>query len=188
MADGWNPIDHPVNHIEITGKPSPGHAVVGGAAIKRKWDERGGIGIEGSTIVLMKLELVSFDVKIRLYTTADWAAWDAWKPLIHKVPNRYKPLALDIYHPILAELKIKAVVVEAISQFVEVEDSGVWEVTITFKTYRKRRPLPLVKPEGSEAPKPQDPFEQMMVNNSAEISKLVDRFAGNKPPVTGGVP
>jgi len=152
----WNPLSQPVDHIILAGRKSPGLAEVTGGASPRKWDERGGYGLSGSTLVFKGIGLAKFTVKLKLYTEDDWAAWHTWKPLVDKPPLGSKAKAMDITHPLTEQLGVAAVVVEEVSQ-PEQTDSGEWTITIKFIEYRKPK-VALAKPDGAKAT-PADPIE-----------------------------
>jgi hypothetical protein len=165
----WNPIDAPINYILLTGQKSPGIADVEGASSPRKWDERNGYGLSGSTVVFTGLGLAKFVVRLRFYTAEHWAAWAVWQPLVAKPPMGSRPRALDIWHPHLEELGIKSVVVEDVSQPKQTAD-GEWTVEIKFIQWRRPK-LALAKPEGSQA-KPTDPYDQLIERLTTQVQEL----------------
>jgi hypothetical protein len=156
----WNPLEKPVDHIVLGGWKSPGLAEVTGGASPLKWDERGGYGLSGSTLIFRGVGLVKFTVKLRLYTPEDWAGWQAWRPLVSKPPLGSKAKAMDFIHPLTEALGVSAVVVEEVSQ-PEQTDNGEWTITIKFIEHRKPTPA-LAKPEGSRAT-PVDPIEMHVI-------------------------
>lgn len=162
----YDPITQPVDYILLAQQRSPGIARVKGAGSPRKWDERGGYGLSGSTLVFTGTRLSEFDVQLLFTTPEDWAAWDVWKPLVARPPSRVRPRALDIWHPWLEELEIKRVVVLDVLQPDEGE-TGEWTRTIKFKAFRAPK-LTLAKPEGSKS-KPTDPVD-------AYIEQLTGQF------------
>jgi hypothetical protein len=167
----WNPVEQPVDYILLSGQKSPGLADVDGASSPRKWDERAGYGLSGSTIVFTGLGLAKFSVRLRFYTVEHWAAWDAWKELVAKPPVGRRPRALDIWHPHLEELGIKSVVVEDVLQPKQTAD-GEWTVEVKFIQFRLPK-LTLAKPEASQA-KPTDPYDQVidgLVNQVQELAQ-----------------
>lgn len=163
----WNPLDQPVDYIKLAGQKSPGLAEVIGAASPRKWDERGGYGLSGSTVVFRGVGLCKFTVKIKLYTADDWASWDAWRPLVAKPPLGTRARAQEIWHPLLEQLEVSAAVVEEVSQPEQTND-GEWTITIKFIEYRKPK-VALAKPDGAKAT-PADPIETQV------IQPLVNQF------------
>lgn len=156
----WDPLSSPVDFIKLAGQKSPGLAEVLGGASPRKWDERGGYGLSGSTLVFRGVGLAKFQVKVKLYTVEHWNAWRAWKPLVSKPPLGTRPKAQDIWHPLLEEIEVKAAVVEEVSQPEQTGD-GEWTVTIKFIEFRKPK-VSLAKPDGAKAT-PADPIETNVI-------------------------
>lgn len=162
-----NPLDNPelYDFFLLAGQKSPGLCDVAGAGTPRTWDERKGYGLSGATIVYTGDGLAKFGIKIKLYTTEDFAAWDTFKLLLKKTPRGVRPKAMDISHPLLEELGITSVVVEDLLQGVQTAD-GEWTYEVKLKQYRA--PLPTIgKPDGS-ASKADQPTAQ------TEIDKTID--------------
>lgn len=169
----WDPINEPQDYILLVQQKSPGIAEVVGASSVRKWDEPSGPGISGARSVFMGRPLAHFSVKLRLYTAEDWAAWHAWKPLVTAVPKRRGAKgkdtgALDISHPLLAEVGISSVAVEELKA-PEQTDHGEWTIEIRFIEFRPPHFGALAKPEGAAAT-PVDPIEQNV------IKPLLDQY------------
>jgi hypothetical protein len=135
----FDPITSPQDYIMLAGKRSPGIAEVLNAASIREWDEPEVYGVTGSRLTFKRRKAAHFSVKLTLFTVQDWADWAAWKPIVDQLPKRGAGSgdtknpdsgALEIAHPILADLGIKTVGVEEVGQPDQV-DHGVWAVTIT---------------------------------------------------------
>lgn len=166
----WNPLEQPCDYILLAQRKSPGVAELVGASSPRKWDEQQGLGLSGAFILFRGRGLAHFSVKLKLYTPADWAAWDAWRPLLKLPTQRFgrgtAVGALDIWHPLLQPLDIKAVAVEEVMQ-AEQTDHGEWTIEIKLVEFRRPK-LGLAKPEGPAAT-PADPVEDL-------IGKLTDQL------------
>jgi hypothetical protein len=168
----WDPIAEPeaADYVLLAGKRSPGLCEIVGAGSPRDWDVRKGYGTSGAFSVFTGANLAHFSIMLRLYTRQDWADWYAWKPLVDKLPKRRfsngkDSGALDIQHPILAALGIKAIGVENVGQPVQT-DHGEW--TIEIKAIEFRRPkFSLAKPEGATAT-PVDPVEEQIIKPLTE--------------------
>lgn len=156
----WDPLSQPVDYIKLGGQKSPGLAEVLGATSPRKWDERGGYGLSGSTVVFRGVGLCKFSVKLKLYTEEDWADWAAWKPLVDKPPLGTRARAQDIWHPLLEQLGVAAAVVEEVSQPEQTND-GEWTVSIKFIEFRRPK-VALAKPDGAKAT-PADPIDTNVI-------------------------
>ena len=161
----WDPETQSCDYILLSGKKSPGFAEVVGAASIRKWDERPGFGLSGAFSVFTGRGLAHFTVRLRLYTPEDWSEWYAWKPIVDKLPTRRGGSGkdtgtLDIWHPLLEALDIRAVAVEEV-RAPEQTDHGEWTIEIKFIEFRHPK-LTLAKPEGSAAT-PVDPVEEEII-------------------------
>jgi hypothetical protein len=176
VADAWNPIVAPCDYILLAGQRSPGLAEVRGASSKRRWDEREGFGLSGAFSVFKGRGLASFSVFLRLYTEQDWRDWYAWKPLVDRLPTKRSGSktdtgALDILHPYLEALDIRAV---GVAEVMQPDQTGDGEHTIEIKFLEFRHPkLTLAKPEGSEAT-PVDPIERDVI---APLTKQFNELA-----------
>jgi hypothetical protein len=165
----WNPITQPVDYVLLAGARSPGIAELVNADNPREWTKQQGYGLTGQFAIFRGLVLSVFSVKIRLYTEADWDAWNVWIPGISAPPTPNNPTAFDIWHPQLEALGIKSVFVINIKQGVQ-EDDGVWVHEIELSDYRPRPKLSLIKPEGSKSgPASVDPYD-----------REIDRLRGEK--------
>lgn len=172
----WNPIDEPQDWVDFAGVVSPGLADIEGASSPRNWDERDSYAVTGSFLVYHGKKLSHFSVKCRLYTVQHWQDWYAFKPFIEALPRRGVPAkAIDITHPLLAQLNIHRCVVEDIIQPVQT-DHGEWTVEIKLIEFRP----PIVsqaKAEGAKAT-PADPEDAILAANKDEIAAL----AGDATP------
>lgn len=169
----WNPITQPCDYILLSGKKSPGMAVVsgGGASSIRRWDEREGFGISGAFPVFKGRGLARFSVKLKFWTPEHWNDWATWKGLVDKLPRKRFGEAgkdtgnLDIWHPLLEDVDIKSVCV-AERMAPEQTADGEWTIDIRFLEFRRPK-FTLAKPEGSEAT-PVDPVEEEIIKPLTE--------------------
>lgn len=168
----WNPLTTPVDFFNLAGVRSPGYAELTGASSPRKWEERGGYGLSGATVVFRGVGLCYFTFKLKLYSEQDWADWYKFKPLVERPPFGTRAKSLDIWHPFLEQLGVTHAVIEEVSQ-PEQGDSGEWVITI--KMIEFRRPVvALAKPVASKAT-PVDPVEAKLIER-ADV--LTDELAG----------
>ena len=166
----WSPQTAPIDYVLFQGQKTPGLADVEGAGSPRKWDERGGYALSGATVVFTGLGLAEFKVKIRLYSTKDWADWYAFKPLVDKPPIGRRPRALDVWHPFLEGHGIKSCVVLDVSQPERTDDTGEWTITIECKEFRRPK-IQYSKPEASQAT-PGDPVDQYIEQLTGQVNAL----------------
>lgn len=165
----WNPIEQPIDKVVMAGKLTPGIAEIVGANSPRSWDERGGYGLSGALSVFTGIKLAHFSIRLSLYTIEDWNDWHAFKAIVAKPPYGKRPRAIDISHPILDDVGIRAVGVEDVLG-AEQSDAGVWTIEIKCIEFRKPK-VALAKPEGATAT-PVDPVEQKIALKNAEYDAL----------------
>lgn len=142
------------------GQWSPGVCEVAGAGTPRDWDIRKGYGFTGATIIYTGDNVARFDVAIRIWTQTQLDEWrEFYRTFLQKPPRNVttvtssspflptvQPKALRISHPVLDELGINDVVVEDVTQFVQIK-SGVWELVVKLLQYRA--PIAMLgKPSG----------------------------------------
>lgn len=172
----WNPFldakDSPWDFILLAGQRSPGLCDIKGASSPRKWDEAQGYGLSGAILRFTGLGLAKFSVVLRLYEPAHWEAWQSFKAIVQKPPQGVRPKALDIYHPALEQLEIKAVVVEEVSQPEQTGDTGEWSITIEFREWRRPRPQ-LAVPDRAQA-SVADPYDDKIRGLTAVYQGLAN--------------
>jgi len=166
----WDPLTDPVDYFTLAGLKSPGFAELTGASSPRKWEERGGYGLSGATVVFRGVGLCYFTFKIKLYTEEDWADWIGWKALVDRPPFGVRPKANDIVHPFLDQLGVTAAVVEEVSQ-PEQGEAGEWIISIKFIEFRRPKAA-LAKPEAAKDT-PLTPREQQIVAAEKEFNDLL---------------
>lgn len=172
--------------VLIMGTPTPGRAQVLAGNSPRKWDERAGHGLAGASTVYTGDSLAKFKIQIDLWEVEHFALWKAFSTVVKKPPKGVRPIALDVIHPILADLDITQAVVVDRSQLTQIED-GLWSTTIDFLQYRKPTPV-LAKPaqaipgaSSSPAQDPPDPeIAAAMARNNAQ-KETNDRLASGAP-------
>jgi hypothetical protein len=174
----WNPINEPQDWVDFAGIRSPGLADIVGASTPRSWDERDSYAVAGAFLVYHGKRLSHFSVKLRLYTPEDWDGWWELAPILSVLPRRgTRAKAIDITHPILAAIGIRAVVVEDILQPEQTAD-GEW--TIEIKLIEFRQPvIAAVKADAAKAT-PADPEDAQLAELNAE-SEANDQALASTP-------
>jgi hypothetical protein len=172
----WNPIYEPCDYILLQGQESPGICELVDPSSPRNWDVQKGLGLSGAFCLFTGRDLSKFSALFHLYELKDWINWYAWAPIALKMPKRRfmgegsrkkgDSGALDIWHPLLEQLGIKAVVVENVIAPKQTGD-GVWTAEIKFLEFRQPR-FGLAKPEGAEAT-PVDPVDQTIDDLSSQL-------------------
>jgi hypothetical protein len=177
-----SPFDSPEvwDVILLADEESPGIADVAGAGSPRMWDKRKGQGLSGSTLVFTGDDLSEFTVVLRFTTPDHIDAWNDWKRLVAKTQRGVRAKAIDIYHPALADVGIKSVVVLDVSQMEKEGDTGEQKVTIKFESQQK--PLPAVGKADNSYTKPGEPTakdanEQAMQDLQKQAADLKKELA-----------
>lgn len=169
----FDPINAPQDYFVLAGQKSPGIAEIIGAESVRSFAVHQPPFATGARIVFKRRELAKFSAKIRLVTAEDHAAWEAWRPLVDATPDvRREAKAMDIQHPLLEALDIKAVVVESVSQLEQIED-GIWQVTIKFLESKGLPKVTLAKVEGAKAT-PVDPVDRVIEKLAGQVQELAN--------------
>jgi hypothetical protein len=158
----WTPLTRPEDKIKIAKRLTPGICDIEGLGSPREWEERGGYGLSGATVVFKGKKLAHFTIKFRLYTAQDWADWDAFRPLVMRLPIGKNAKGLDIQSKLTESVGVRSIVIEDPMAPTQTGD-GEW--TVELKVIEFRAPtFALSKPEGSEAT-PVDPNEQQIEAN-----------------------
>lgn len=150
----WNPIEQAQDYATFLGRHrTPGICEIVNASSLRRWDVPEGFGIAGADMKYNGLKVAKFSVRLSLYSVADWAAWDAFRRAVLTPPKRQHSKgssgAMDIEHPVLAAVDIRACVVEEVLAPEQVDD-GVWSIVIKCIEWRKPQPA-LARPAGPAA-------------------------------------
>jgi hypothetical protein len=126
----------------LAGKRTPGSVKLSGHAREEKWDVKDGDGQGGATTTYKGEQLSKFTGTFELGDGDDYddfAAWDAFLPVLRKATGAKQPAALDVFHPDLARLDIKSVVVTKIGG-IEHDGLGRGKVSVDFLEYRPPTP------------------------------------------------
>lgn len=126
----------------------PGKATVSGLNGPRGWEVRKGYGQSGATVVPTGDELSTFSILFEIWDPLDALnfyrlAAKYFDRSVKLAPGGKTPLALAIFHPVLAAppFRISAVVVKDVTGF-EQDDLGLWTCNVSFLQYRKPKPAP----------------------------------------------
>lgn len=173
----FDPIDQStqLDQLFVLAQPSPGITVIEGSSIApRKWEERGGYGLTGATLVFLGLGLGKFDAIHSFYDKRDWAAWDKWLKIVAAPPVGKRPRALDVSHPWLDMFNVhKAVVLD--NTVPRQTEAGLWQVVYSWQAWRTPK-FTLAKPEGAKAT-PADPVDAQLDANTALINAQFEALA-----------
>jgi hypothetical protein len=140
------------DYLLLGGKRTPGSVKLSGHGRAEKWDVKEGDGQGGATVTYKGEELSKFTATFELGDGDDYddfADWDAFVPILRRATGAKEPSALDVFHPDLARLDIKSVVVTKIGGLVH-DGKGGATVAVDFLEYRP--PVPKGgTPNGSSA-------------------------------------
>lgn len=167
----FDPAVTAFDFVLVNGRVSPGIAIVRKGKLPAKWDERMGPGWSGSFPVFMGLQLVPFEIVIRLVTPQDWEDWESWRTVVARPPAGKRPKALSIVHPWCNELDVSAFVVTDRTQPEPVDDGTVWEIVISCLSWRAPKRT-LVKPEASGKPEVTDPYDKQIEALTGQLEAL----------------
>lgn len=165
----WDPITDPVDYVMLAGRRTPGLAELTGFASPRRWDERRGYALSGSTVVFRGIGLARGKLVIRLYSEQDWADWHAFAPVVQRPPPMERPRALEIVHPITEGLGVRAVVVEDVTQPTQT-GHGEWTIEITLLEFR-RPTIALAVPDAAQE-QPVDPVDRYIEQLTGQVQEL----------------
>lgn len=173
-----DPVSNPdeFDYAYLAGVVTPGPVSFEGANSPRKWDKQAGYGTDGSSSKFTGNDLSEFTMKIRMWEVAHFVAWGSFKDLVKKTPAGVIPKAMDLRHPITADLGITKVVVTDVGQLTQTDDTGLFEIAIKFMQYGKPKPI-LGLPGGPiDKPNPQDDandkLQQQVADKSAQLDAL----------------
>lgn len=165
-----DPKNADINAVFFAGTKTPGLAVVeGSSGSPRKWQEQGGYGLTGATVRFTGLGLAKFDVLLKLYDAADWAAWQAFLPVLDPPKPGQLARALAVAHPYLKPLKINECVVLDIS-IPKTDEYGVTQIVVYCQAFRKPK-ITLAKPEGAKVT-PTDPVDAQIDAKLQRVAQL----------------
>lgn len=167
-------LDAPVNYIILAGQASPGIATITNAEALRRLHERRPFGVAGATVVDQGGLLAHPVVNLYLLTRDDLAGWEQWKSLLVR-PAQRSTQGMDIEHPLLADLEIRAVLLEGRSQLLQ-DETGGWNVTIKFCEYRRPTPA-LSVPASTTTVEPTSEEERQLAAGQIRIDQLTQELA-----------
>lgn len=178
-----NPIDHPRawDVIKLGGVESPGLAELGDEWEREtEWDRKKGKGAAGETQTLTNLPACDGTVTFTLWTAAHFKEWEKFRPLFMYDPIKKTSPPLDIYHPALADLKIKSVVCQGISAIKKLPRKK-YQIVVKLLEYKPPPPASAVyAPTGSKsnantsgAAKTGTPPDPIADAQQAEIARLL---------------
>jgi hypothetical protein len=176
MGTGSDALD-PINYaqewdvIRVAGVKSPGRVSLSEIKRAHEWDVKKGKGVKGATITFVQKPPASFKATFELgYLALDGSGgpqhfidWAKFRPLFEYDPTRKAVIAVDIYHPSLADVDITSVVTESIGGIEHVGE-GLYRVEVEFLEYF-----------------PQAPQNASGTPNGSTGSKVAQGISGDQP-------
>ncbi len=134
-----NPIDdaQSLDFFTLAGVDSPGVIPPGGiTGFDREFsfDIKQGKGAIGATTTFTGQAPAEGTIKLQLWLPAHFDAWTLFVKMLKIDPTKAPASALDIYHPSLVDLAIRAVQVKKITPLIH-EGAGLYTVAITLIEY-----------------------------------------------------
>ena len=170
-SGAWSPLSAPQDYATIAGQRTPGICRVEGFKNRSRWDIRQGPALRGGRLRYRGVEPAQGKLILTLSTPQDWADWWSFAPVVRRAPLGERATHLEIEHPILASMEIRAVAVGSVSQPTPVDDKGAWAVEIELIEYME--PLPAVStPRGADTGEELTPIQREIAEATAEYARL----------------
>lgn len=171
IGGSWNPLSQPQDYAILAGQRTPGVCRVEGFANRARWDIRQGPALSGARLRYKGFEPAQGKLVLTLTTVQDWADWWAFAPTVRRAPVGERATHLQIEHPILASLDIRAVAVASVTQPAPVDERGTWSIEIALIEYLE--PLPAVStPKGANSGETLTENERRIQANTLTIAAL----------------
>lgn len=142
------------NKVRLAGVPSPGVVTLSGHKRNIDWDVKAGGAQDGASITRKgkapsEFTATFYLVKDLTIGLDEFLMWElGFLPVLKATFDGTLPQAVDIYHPDLALLDIKSVVVKSIGGL-EYDGKGGARVSVTFLEYVPPKKKTAAKPKGS---------------------------------------
>lgn len=137
MPSEPNPIqdEELFNSIELAGERSPGVVKsIAGHERKINWDVKEGSGQSGASSTLKSIPLRVITVTFFLVDEDQIASWPSFRQLCYSTISGATPKALDIFHPDLAVVEIRSVVLASMGPPVH-DGKGGQTIAVQFQEY-----------------------------------------------------
>jgi len=186
MPAGMNPLQHAGAYdvLVVGGKVSPGlMTIVSGCEKKNNWDIKASGGVAGGTATFKgKHPIEKHKIKFTLWTPEQFTAWYAWVKLLDYDPTKRKDKALEVFNPILADVGIRAIVIESIGPQMH-EGGGRFAYTITFLNYKPPAPVKVATPNGTAGKFIEKgvPAPVALTAQERQIQQLMEQIRSEKP-------
>jgi hypothetical protein len=149
-----DPITNPAawSSMKVGGTPTPGKCIVSAERVYRI-NKMMGLGADGASTVFVGRQIVEAKATFWAWQVDHFTAWDALKVLLTYEPTKGTPVrAVDIYHPAIADLGVRAMLVEKLSTWTH-EGKGLYSRTLDLVEYK---PVPKTAAYGKPFSAPGD--------------------------------
>lgn len=173
--------------IKLLGVPSPGVVKLSGHARSVGWDKKAGGAQDGESTTRKGKEACEFTATFYLVFDPvtgldEFIMWnEGFVPVLRLSYESTAPVALDIYHPDLATLDIKSVVVKKLGGL-QYDGKGGATVDVVFLEYFPPKKKPAKKPAGSKSKNPIGAQAGKPDPNAASKAELAALLAQAKAP------
>lgn len=167
-------IDDPITNpgawyvMKVGGTPTPGKCEVTAERVNRI-NVLMGLGSDGASTVYVGREVIVAQATFWAWQTSHFTAWDPILALFKYDPARGVPVrAVDIYHPALADLGVRAMLCKKLSTWKH-EGKGLYTRAVELVEYK---PVPKTsaygKPFSAPGDDPQTDLQVQMLQNTAD--------------------
>ena len=176
-----NPLDDPAlyNVVELGGVQSPGRVTITGHDRKQGWDIKEGQWAEGRDDNALDGRPCRVHLLVLPGGPRDFDAWPTFLATVNSTADGAAPLALDIYHPDLAEVGITSVVKATVAGTTHDGMGGQTKV-VKFLEYRPPAPA-RGSPKGSKASAKAPNPNQAALDELARLTAEYQRTPWGKP-------
>lgn len=135
-SDLLDPITNPNDWdvVIVNGMASPGVAKISGFKRSFGWDVKKGKGAKGSTVTLNEYPPAEGTIELTLWEPEHFEEWREFRDIWNYDPTKKPISAVDIFHPVLADISVDRVVCKEIGQ-IEAQGQGLFKVTISLIEY-----------------------------------------------------
>jgi hypothetical protein len=101
----------PWDVVVLAGRTMPGRAEVTGKGVSHQIDIKKALGNHGAVFTDNGAELGKFDIKLHMWTDAQWIAFQAIRPLLQPTTPKGKLQAVDVEHPAINGIGVRSIYV-----------------------------------------------------------------------------
>jgi hypothetical protein len=165
--------------VQIQDIVSPGYCTLSGFKRSFGWEIKKGKGAKGSTVTLNEYPPSEGTITFKLWTPEHLLQWREFRDIWNYDPTKKPIKAVDIFHPVLADLGISQVVCKTIGML-DYKGKGLYEVTIELIEYNPPPKKPAVSTPASSEPREHPIYQNPNGEKSSEsVLDQLKKIAGN---------